>query len=121
MLMDGELANNAARHPEVLGVVANHGDRAVNFLWQNKATLAGGAALAAFLANPEPFLNGARDIASVAGDTVVKPVVAGIFTLLNIVLAIVGILIVAGAVLAHKHGLPDPGKVKTLLAMFKKS
>ena len=72
MLMDGELAN-AGRHPELLGVVAKHGGGAVNFLWQNKGTLAGGAALVVFLADPEPFLNGTRDIAAVAGESVIKP------------------------------------------------
>ena len=34
MLMDGELAQ-AGRHPELLGIVAKHGDRAVLFLCQN--------------------------------------------------------------------------------------
>ena len=57
MLLDGELAQ-AGRHPEVLGVIAKHGDGAADFLWRNKGTLAGGAALTAFLADPEPFLDG---------------------------------------------------------------
>src|SRR5579883_1913169 len=52
MLLEGDLAK-AGRHAELLDVVAAHGERAVGFLWENKGTLAGGAALAAFLANPE--------------------------------------------------------------------
>ena len=118
MLMDGELAN-AGRHPELLGVVAKHGDGAVNFLWQNKATLAGGAALVAFLADPEPFLNGTRDIASVAGETVVKPVVGGVFTLLNIALCVVGVLLLAIVGLAYKYGLPKAESVKTIMSLWK--
>lgn len=118
MLMEGEMAN-AGRHPELLGVVAKHGDGAVNFLWQNKGTLAGGAALAAFLADPEPFLSGTRDIASVAGETVVKPVVGGVFTLLNIAIGVVGVLLLAVVGLAYKHGLPKAESVKTIVSLWK--
>ena len=118
MLMEGEMVN-AGRHPELLGVVAKHGDGAVNFLWQNKGTLAGGAALAAFLADPEPFLSGTRDIASVAGETVVKPVVGGMFTLLNIALGVVGVLLLAIVGLAYKHGLPKAESVKTIVSLWK--
>ncbi|MBX9580273.1 MAG: hypothetical protein K2X87_08200 [Gemmataceae bacterium] len=118
MLMEGEMAN-AGRHPELLGVVAKHGNGAVNFLWQNKGTLAGGAALAAFLADPEPFLSGTRDIASVAGETVVKPVVGGVFTLLNVALGVVGVLLLAVIGLAYKHGLPRAESVKTVVSLWK--
>lgn len=118
MLMEGEMAN-AGRHPELLGVVAKHGDGAVNLLWQNKGTLAGGAALAAFLADPEPFLSGTRDIASVAGETVVKPVVSGMFTLLNIALGVIGVLLLAVIGLAYKHGLPKAESVKTIVSLWK--
>jgi hypothetical protein len=114
MLMDGELAN-AGRHPEVLGVIAKHGDTAVNFLWQNKGTLAGGAALAAFLADPEPYLNGTRDIAAVVGEYVVKPVAGGIFTLLNIALTGIAVLLLALVGLMFKHGPPSlEGIVKVI-------
>jgi len=119
MLMEGELAN-AGRHPEVLGVVAKHGDAAMNFLWQNKATLAGGAALAAFLADPEPFLNGTRDIAAVLGENVVKPVTNGIFTLLNIAVVGIGILLLAVVGLMYKHGPPKAEHLKVLFWLFKK-
>ena len=119
MLMDGELAN-AGRHPEVLGVVAKHGDSAVNFLWQNKGKLAGGAALTAFLLNPEPFLNGTRDIATVAGDAVVKPVVGGVFDLLTVALGVLGVLLLAIIGLAYKHGLPKAENVVGLLSAIKK-
>ncbi|QJW98492.1 hypothetical protein [Frigoriglobus tundricola] len=118
MLMDGELAT--AGHPELLGVVAKHGDTAVNFLWQNKGTLAGGGALAAFLADPEPYLSGARDIASVAGESVVKPVVGGVFTLLNVALGVGCVLLMAVIGLAYKHGPPKAESVQFLLSLFKK-
>jgi hypothetical protein len=119
MLMEGEFAN-AGRHPELLGIVARHGETAVNFLWQNKATLAGGAALATFLADPEPFLNGTRDIAAVLGENVVKPVAGGIFTLLNIALVGIGILLLAIIGLAYKHGPPKAEDIKVLFSLLKK-
>lgn len=119
MLMEGEFANTS-RHSELLGVIARHGDTAVNFLWQNKATLAGGAALATFLANPEPFLNGTRDIASIVGENVVKPVAGGIFTLLNIALIGAGILLLAAVGLMCKYGPPKADHLKVLLSLIKK-
>jgi hypothetical protein len=119
MLLDGELAQ-AGRHPELLGVIAKHGDRAIDFLWQNKGVLAGGAALTAFLVNPEPYLNGARDLAEVAGESVVKPTVQGLFTTVYLVLGVVGLLIVAGAVLSWKYGLPRPEQIKELRSALKR-
>jgi len=61
-MMAGDLAAGD-RAPELLGVIARHGDRAMDFVWKHKAVLAGGAALAAFLSNPEPYLDGTADIA----------------------------------------------------------
>lgn len=120
MLMDGELVQQAERHPEVLGVVAKHGDGAVNFLWQNKGTLAGGAALAAFLADPEPFMNATRDLGAVAGESVVKPVVGGVFTLLSVSLCVLGVLLLAVLGLAYRYGLPKLEHISALLSLVKK-
>jgi hypothetical protein len=119
MMMENELAN-VAHHPALLDVVAKHGETAVEFLWKNKGTLAGGAALATFLADPEPFLNGTRDIASVLGENVIKPVASGIFTLLNIALAGIGVLLLAVIGLVYKHGPPKAEHIKLLLPLFKK-
>jgi len=119
MLMEGEVSQ-ASRHPELMGVVAKHGDRAVNFLWQNKTVIAGGAALTAFLADPEPFMNGTKDIMAVAGDSVVKPVVGGIFTALNIVMVGIGVVLLAVIGLAYKHGPPKLEHVNAVASLFKK-
>jgi hypothetical protein len=72
MLADGELAK-IGRTPEVLGVVAQYGDRAMEFIWKHKYTLAGTAALTAFLAHPEPFLDGGKDITKIAAENAVRP------------------------------------------------
>lgn len=79
----GELAA-IGRSDELLQAVARHGDRACDFVYRNRGMLAGSAALAAFLANPEPFLDGAKDLSQIAvggandmvatvADGVVKP------------------------------------------------
>ena len=118
MLLDGDLAQ-AGRHAELLEVVGRRGDAAADFLWRNKGVLAGGAALTTFLANPEPFLNGTRDIAKVAGDTVVKPAINGVFTLIYLAVGVFALLMVIGGTLAYKHGLPRPEQIKGLLRMLK--
>jgi len=72
MLSEGELAN-IGRTPELMGVVAQYGDRAMEFIWKHKFTLAGTAALGAYLVNPEPFLSGARDITQVVAENAIRP------------------------------------------------
>jgi hypothetical protein len=74
LLESGELAK-IGRHEEVLEVVAKYGDRAMTFVWENKGALATTAGLAAFLANPEAFINGARDITQIVGENAIKPVI----------------------------------------------
>ncbi len=119
MLLEGELAQ-AGKHPELMEVIAKYGERGVDFLWTNKGTLAGGAALTAFLLNPEPFINGTKDIAQIAGEHVVAPVVSGFFTLLNIVLGVVAVLICTIAVLIYKFGPPRLETCTAFVGLFKK-
>lgn len=69
---DGELAR-IGRTPELFDVVGKYGDRAMEFIWKHKGALAVTAALSAFLANPEPFINGTADIAKVVGENAMKP------------------------------------------------
>ncbi|TMQ29066.1 MAG: hypothetical protein E6K70_26205 [Planctomycetota bacterium] len=51
MLEEGQLAA-MGRSPELLDVVAKHGDRAMEFIWRHKGALVVSAGLTAFLANP---------------------------------------------------------------------
>jgi len=60
---------------ETLDVIAKHGEPAMEFIWKHKGVLAGGAALAAFLANPEPYLSGTKDILQTTAQEVMKPVI----------------------------------------------
>ena len=73
MMSEGELAR-IGRTPELLGVVSRYGDRAMEFIWKHKFTLAGSAALTAFLLNPEPFISGARDITQIVAENAVRPI-----------------------------------------------
>ena len=89
-----------ARREEWLPIIERYGDKAMEFVWEHKGALATGAILAAFLAHPEPFINGAQQlagsVASTTGDvvgkttqaiaaqanwTVILSVVAGLITL----------------------------------------
>ena len=46
--------------------MGRYGDRAMDFVWRHKGTLAVGTVLASFLTDPAPFLDGSRDLAGVA-------------------------------------------------------
>ena len=107
MVMEGEL-KTAAGKPELMEVIARFSQRACDFVWRNKAVLAAGAVLAAFLADPEPYLNGVRDLVRAVGEPVVKPVLGGIFTTLKTALGMLALSIVALAVLIHQYVLPVP-------------
>jgi hypothetical protein len=74
MNTDGELAK-IGRTPELLDVVGKYGDRAADFIWRNKAGLAVGAGLVAFLSDPEAFLSGTRDLAQTLAENTIKPLV----------------------------------------------
>ncbi len=69
----GELAK-LGRNDELLGVIGRHGDKAADFVWRNKGALATGACLTAFLADPEPFIAGSRDLARVIADVAREPI-----------------------------------------------
>ena len=54
-------------------LIAKYGDRGAEFVWRNKGPLEVAAVLAAFLADPEPFINGAADVSKIVGENAVKP------------------------------------------------
>lgn len=73
MSADGELAR-IGRSDELLGVVGKYGDAAMEFIWKNKGALATATVLAAFLADPEPFINGAKDLTAVVAEKIGEPI-----------------------------------------------
>ena len=74
MAEEGELAR-LGRTDQLLGVISRFGDRGMDFIWRNKGALAVTAALAAFLADPEPFIEGTKDLAAIVGKEVASPFV----------------------------------------------
>ncbi|MCS7269503.1 MAG: hypothetical protein NZ703_00305 [Gemmataceae bacterium] len=72
MQQSGELAR-IGRTSELLEVIGRYGDRAADFIWKHKGSLAVASVLAAFLADPEPFINGVVDISKLAAENVAKP------------------------------------------------
>ncbi len=50
------------RAGEIFRVIERFGDRACQFLWRNKGTVFAAALLAAFLADPQPYIDGLREL-----------------------------------------------------------
>jgi len=66
----GELAK-IGRTDALLDTIARYGNRGMDFVWKNKKALAVGAVLTAFLADPQPFIDGTAELA----DGFARPVV----------------------------------------------
>jgi len=115
LMADGHL-DKIGRTPELLEVIAKHGEAACTFVWKNKEALAVGATLTAFIASPESFLGGTAKITQAAGEHVIAPVVApitqGIATAFNLALVGVFVLVGGGVVLAFRHGILRPEEIR---------
>jgi hypothetical protein len=69
---DGTLARTG-RWGELLAVVERHGDRAMDVVWRHKGALAVSTILATFLAEPEVFLGGGRELIGGAAREATQP------------------------------------------------
>lgn len=78
MLSEGGELAAIGRTDELLQVVGKYGDAAMDFVWKNKGALATATVLTAFLANPQPFIDGSRDLAKVAGGSLLRPLAEGV-------------------------------------------
>ncbi len=65
MIEDGAI-KTGERSSGLLAVVAKYGDKAMQFIWRNKGSLTVAAGLTAFLHDPEPFIQGTKDLAVAA-------------------------------------------------------
>lgn len=104
MLMEGDLGK-VARSTELLEVIARYGDRGAEFIWENKGSLAIGTTLVAFLATPEPFINGTTQLAKVAGETAAKPLAEGVARGTNWTLVVLAVVVGMVLLLAVRFGL----------------
>lgn len=73
MMHEADDLARIGRGDELLGVVGKFGDKAMDFIWRNKGKLAVAATLTAFLADPEPFINGAVQLGEAVVEHVAEP------------------------------------------------
>jgi hypothetical protein len=62
MIEDGAI-KTGEQSASLLDVVAKYGDKAMDFIWRNKGALSVTTGLTAFLHDPEPFIQGTKDLA----------------------------------------------------------
>lgn len=86
-------------------MIGKYGDKAMEFVWKNKGALAVGAALAAFLNDPEPFIEGTKELASVVTTNAIAPVAEEVAKKTNWTLTIVGLAFVGALYLAFRKWL----------------
>jgi hypothetical protein len=75
MAEEGHLAALPQR-AALLDTIGKHGTAAMDWVWRNKAALATAGVVAAFVHNPQPFIDGTAKIADAAGQHVIKPVLS---------------------------------------------
>jgi hypothetical protein len=78
MLADSGELGRLGKTDELLNVVGSYGNRAMEFVWNNKGALTVTAGMTAFIADPESFLNGTRQLAQVIGENVIAPTVGAV-------------------------------------------
>ena len=69
----GELAKIGGAD-KALGIVEKYGDKGANFIWKNKAALMLATGAVAFYSNPEPFLDGMKELVINGGEVLVRTV-----------------------------------------------
>lgn len=87
MLADDGLLTATPRSKELLPVIRQSGDEAMAFIWKNKGSLAVAAVLGTFLADPQTYISGAKEL-------IVGPIVGPIARSVNWTLILLGILAV---------------------------
>ena len=70
MMIEDAAVKTGEQSVGLVDVVAKYGDKAMAFIWKNKGALAATAVLTAFLHDPEPFIQGTKDLVVEA----VKPI-----------------------------------------------
>ncbi|MBS0209286.1 MAG: hypothetical protein JSS27_10050 [Planctomycetes bacterium] len=93
---------------QLLGVIGRYGDRAMDFIWKNKAGLAVGTALVAFLANPEPFIDGTVQLGGKVTENVAQPVAHEMAKSTNWTTVLPAFAVVLAAVAAFRMWLHKP-------------
>jgi len=74
MLADEGVLTKVPQGAAVLDTIGKFGDKAANWVWHNKGAITVATVAAAFVVNPEPFINGAVEVVEIGGETVIRPV-----------------------------------------------
>ena len=76
------LLSASARSPELLPVLRQYGDPAMEFIWKNKGALAVASVLGTFLADPQTYISGASELVIPISDRVNWTlIIVGVLTL----------------------------------------
>ncbi len=62
------------RGAELCQVVGAWGEKGMEFVWKQKGALATTTVLAAFLADPAPFITGLRDLSEIVAENAIRPI-----------------------------------------------
>ena len=108
MMLDGGELVKIGRTSELMSVVGKYGDNAMEFIWKNKGALVVGTALAAFLSDPVPFINGTKDLAAVAANVAIEPLAKEIGSRTNWTVTIFALACVCLSYLAFKQWIRKP-------------
>ncbi|HJT35753.1 MAG TPA: hypothetical protein VJ783_27235 [Pirellulales bacterium] len=101
MAEDGTL-KKIGRTDELLRVLGKYGDRGMDFVWRNKGALAVATVLTAFLANPQPFIDGTADLTSSVAEGIGTPLATEVGRSANWTLVLPMLAATIGVFLAFK-------------------
>ena len=74
MLSEQGVLKRHGKSQELLDIIARYGGRGMDFIWRHKGVLATATVLTAFIANPDPYINGAVKLVETVGDDVTEGV-----------------------------------------------
>ncbi len=101
MAKSGEL-EKIGRTSELMDTIGKYGDRGMDFVWKNKGALAVSGALVAFLANPEPFIDGTQELANVVAQSAIEPIAKEVGNKTNWTVTIITLALCAVGYLSFK-------------------
>ena len=110
---DGTL-KRIGRTDELLAVIGRFGDRGMDFVWRNKGVLIVGTMLTAFLAHPQPFIDGTVELTKAAAEGIGTPLAKEVgktanWTMVLPIFAVVGGLLI-GFKLWLRHRMTMAGR-----------
>lgn len=92
---------------QILDVVGEYGDRALRFIWEHKGTLALASVFVAFVADPQPFIDGTKDLTGLVMQTAAEQAgetVRSVFAMIRWNVWIGVLLAVVGAKILIRQG-----------------